>query len=509
MKVTTNIHSNNKKENIIVWLDFDAYSYINFGITIELAKLDKFDFIGIVTTKQDMSFFEHQKIIPFKKIIYYPNCYINKKNYNLENLKNFEKKFGLNLWMDIFSERSFYKYWTDFHKFSKEEIYPIVENSILFFVDILNEYKPKLILTQHIGENISNLLLYKIAKNLNFKLLMPVPVHMHNRIAISDNLIGREISDEYEKMIKEYSNPLKDYDEKFIKKQSFLETVNIQFTFIHAKRSLFQKLNYYIKRISNNPEPIYKNIGKTKLNMIKFKIKNYFQVKKRGKFLEKNSDRDIENEKFLYYPLQSEPEAKPLTTTPFYVNQITLIENIAKSIPIDYTLYVKEHPIQKTKSWRSIKDYKIILDIPNVKLIHPDVNSQKLILKSQGVISVLGSTGFETLFYKKPIILFGEDYYDKLSMITKINSFMELNKKIKYALNNFKFNNKEMNVLMKSFENQTIEVPYYLILKDGVMLSSIQRQENDYNLTIINFEKYFEKYKQHFELIANTIYSKI
>jgi hypothetical protein len=73
----------------------------------------------------------------------------------------------------------------------------------------------------------------------------------------------------------------------------------------------------------------------------------------------------------------------------------------------------------------------------------------------------------------------------------------------------FKFNNKEMNVLMKSFENQTIEVPYYLILKDGVMLSSIQRQENDYNLTIINFEKYFEKYKQHFELIANTIYSKI
>ena len=80
-----------EKGNIIVWLDFDAYSYINFGIIIELEKLEKYDFIGIVTTKQDVSFFENQKILPFKKIIYYPNCYINKKNYNIENLKNFEK----------------------------------------------------------------------------------------------------------------------------------------------------------------------------------------------------------------------------------------------------------------------------------------------------------------------------------------------------------------------------------------------------------------------------------
>jgi hypothetical protein len=501
--------TNNKKENILVWLDFDAYSYVNFGIIIELAKLDKFDFIGIVTTKQDMSFFEHQKIIPFKKLIYYPDCYINKQNYNLENLKNYEKKFGLNLWMAVLGERSFYKYWIDFHKFSKEEIYSIVENSILFFINILNEYKPKLVLTQHIGENISNLLLYKIAKNLNFKTLMPVPVHMHNRIVISDNLIGREISNEYKKLIKEFSNPLKDYDEKFIQKQSFFETINLQFSYSNANRNLRQKFNHYIKRLFNEPESIYKNRGKTKWNIIKFKIKNYFEIKKREKFLDKNLKKIIKNEKFLYFPLQSEPEAKSLTTTPFYVNQITLIENIAKAIPINFTLYVKEHPIQKTKGWRSIEDYKKIYDIPNVKLIHPNIDSQKLISKSQGLISVLGSTGFETLFYKKPVILFAEDYYDNVSMVTKINSFLELNEKIKDALNNFQFNNREMNVLIQAFENQTISVPYFSILKDGIIISSIQRFENDFNLTMKYFEKYFENHKQHFKLIANTIYSKI
>jgi archaellum component FlaF (FlaF/FlaG flagellin family) len=161
------------------------------------------------------------------------------------------------------------------------------------------------------------------------------------------------------------------------------------------------------------------------------------------------------------------------------------------------------------KFWRSVEDYKKICNIPNVKLIHPDIDSQILISKSQGLISVLGSTGFETLFYKKPVILFGEDYYDEVSMVTKIHSFLELNEKIKYALNNYKFNNKEMNVLIQSFENQTLSVPYFSILKDGIVISSIQRIENDFNLTIKNFEKYFETHKQYFQVIANEIYSKI
>ena len=158
--------TNNKKENILVWLDFDAYSYVNFGAIIELAKLEKFDFIGIVTTKQDMSFFEHQKIIPFKKLIYYPDCYINKSDFNLDKLKEIETKYELNLWSDVFTERSFYLYWTDFYKFNKEEIFVIIEKSILFFIQVLEEFQPKMILTQYIGENISNLLLYKIGKKI-------------------------------------------------------------------------------------------------------------------------------------------------------------------------------------------------------------------------------------------------------------------------------------------------------------------------------------------------------
>ena len=80
------LKSNNKEENILVWLDFDAYSYLNFGIVNALSKLNNFNFFGIVTTKQDISFFEKQQLIPFKKIMYYPDCYINKLSFNIEKL---------------------------------------------------------------------------------------------------------------------------------------------------------------------------------------------------------------------------------------------------------------------------------------------------------------------------------------------------------------------------------------------------------------------------------------
>jgi len=243
--------------------------------------------------------------------------------------------------------------------------------------------------------------------------------------------------------------------------------------------------------------------------MFKFRFQSHFETKKRKKFLDKNGHKTIGEEKFLFFPLQSEPEAKPLTTAPFYVNQIELIENIAKSIPIDFVLYVKEHPIQKTKLWRSIEDYKKIIRIPNVKFIHPDISSQELISKGFGVIAVLGSTGFEALFYKKPVFLFAEDYYDDLTMVTKINSFSELSEKIKKTLMNYNFNNKEINALMDSFENQSISIPYFSIIKDGVVLSSIQRYENDPNLTINNFQKFCKKHEKSFKLIAKIIHEKM
>jgi hypothetical protein len=511
-----NIVSNNKskiqsttRKNIVVWLDVDAYSYINFGIISALSKLDKYDFIGIVATKHDLDFFKNQTTIPFKELIYFPKCYYGKSSYNIEQLNKFEEKYNLNLWLDILTERYFYRFYTFFHKFTTQEILSIVENILSFFENILETFRPELILTQPVGENISNLLLYRLAKSMRMNILMPNTGYIHNKIIITNNLFSEEISHDYQKLIKNYNDSSQKYDEKFIKQHSLKETINLQSTFDNGISTFSQKLHHYTKRFTNDPESIYMNFGKTKSKMIQYRYQHHFKIKKRKQFLDANSIKSIEDKKFLYFPLQSEPEARILVDSSFYSNQIALIENIARSIPIDYVLYVKEHPMQKIKLWRSIDDYQKIIDLPNVKLVHPDVNSQLLISKCGGVISISGATGFEALFYKKPVILFANDYYDVLSMVTTVNDLTELPNIIRNVLNNFQFNNKEFNALMQAYDNQSIPVPYFSMIKDGLVLSSIQRNTRDFNLTKNNFQQFYNTYKNSFELIAKVINTKL
>lgn len=498
-----------EKETILVWLDFGPYSYINLGIISELNKLGKFDFVGIITTHQDMSFFQKQNFVQFKKLLYYPECYIGKSSFNINNLKKIEEKFNLKLWLDIFAERSFYKFWTDFHKFSREEILIIIENSILFYIDILEKFQPKAILMQQGGENVSNLIFYRIAKKMNIKILMPNGLHVKNRIHISNNLTSNEISEKFEKSKICFKDSERKFNKKFIEEDDHLGTLKTVASFDSSIATFSQKINHYIKRLTNDLEPTYNNIGKTKFGLIKYRFNNFFEVRKREKFLEGNSIKKINDKKFLYFPLQSEPESTVLAISPFYSNQISLIEMIAKSIPIDSVLYVKEHPIQKEKLWRSVGEYKKIIDIPNVKLLHHNINSLNLIEKSQGVITISGSTGFEALFLQKPVILFGDTHYDKLSMVTKITSINDLPKKIKSALINFKFNEKELDRLMEVIFKNSISIPYASIMKDGVSLSAIQRNGENFDLTDLHFKKYTEKYEEDFKIIANSVFSRI
>lgn len=497
----------NKTDTILAWLDFGPYSYVNFGIINELSKLKKYDFVGIVTTEQDVNFFQKQKMIGFKEILYYPDCYIGKKNFSLSHLRKIEDDLELDLWKEIFSERSFYKFWTYFHKFSREEILSIVENSIIFFNEILKKYHPKIVIMQQPGENISNLLLYRIAKKNRIEVLMPNNLHYKNRIHISNSLTSDEISEEFKKS--SYINNFEeDVGEEFLEKVEHSETLKIVASFDSGMQTLSQKINHYFRRFSNDLEPIYKNNGKSKTKLFKQRMKNYFEFKKREKFLEKNAIKKIEDEKYHYFPLQSEPESTILALSPFFGNQIALIETIAKAIPIDSTLYVKEHPFQREKLWRSVGDYKKIINIPNVKFIHPNVRSLDILKNSQSVIAISGSTGFEALFYKKPVILFGDEHYDCVSTVTKVQNINDLPKVIRNAIEDFKFDQSELNLFMKILNENSLPIPYASMLKDGVSLSSIQRNERSFDLTNSNFQKFIEKYGYEFKLIAKTIFSR-
>ena len=95
---------------------------------------------------------------------------------------------------------------------------------------------------------------------------------------------------------------------------------------------------------------------------------------------------------------------------------------------------MKEHPAQETREWRAISDYKKIMKIPNVILIHPAVPSQEILERCSLVVTIGGTTGLEAAFYRKPSIILSQMDYSILPSVEFVQDVHELSNKIKESL---------------------------------------------------------------------------
>ena len=94
---------------------------------------------------------------------------------------------------------------------------------------------------------------------------------------------------------------------------------------------------------------------------------------------------------------------------PHYYNQVSVIQNLAKSLPINFKLVVKEHTIMLGKRERNF--YREISKISNVLLVNPFENSINIVKKSSLVFTMTSTVGLEALILKKPVIALGSVYW--------------------------------------------------------------------------------------------------
>lgn len=112
---------------------------------------------------------------------------------------------------------------------------------------------------------------------------------------------------------------------------------------------------------------------------------------------------DLPQNKFVYYPLHVDPEASTMVLSPYHTNQIAIIENLAKSLPSDLVLVVKEHiPMI---GLRPKGFYKKIKSFPRVFLVDPNIDQFNLIKKSELIVSITGTSPFEGLLLRKKSII--------------------------------------------------------------------------------------------------------
>jgi capsule polysaccharide export protein KpsC/LpsZ len=125
----------------------------------------------------------------------------------------------------------------------------------------------------------------------------------------------------------------------------------------------------------------------------------------------------VAGEKYVLYPIHFQPEASTLVQAPMYLDQIALLQDIARSLPIGYRLYVKEHVSNRGR--RPLEFYQAIRAIHGTRLLGPDEDTWSLIRNASAIAVITGTMGWEGLFFDKPVVTFGDVFYNILPGVTK------------------------------------------------------------------------------------------
>jgi len=491
---------------ILFWLDVD---YIHFGIAKYLQEEENYELYAIFDFNHHLKKkFERQQVVEFKKSWFFWD-YVSQKigKYDIEYLQNIEKKYGIDLWKLAYSDRNFYKY-NSFYKFNKNEILALTEQECKFFENVLDEINPDF-LAMKMSDFHRNHLLVEICKARGIKPLMLVEQRLGNRVSIVTDITK---IDDYWKIDKEYPSRTLDEIREHVKKfDRYKQTKSVESGGINLPiyKKIMPAIKWMTKTMDKEYKKSYLHYGVTRLKVLK--VYSNFELKRKFRklFIDKKFVKEIpSNEKFVFFTMQVEPERNVNLDAPYFSNQSQVIINIAKSLPVEFKLYVKEHFNMKYRGWRSISTYKELMDLPNVVLLHPSLNPKDIFEKCSLVITISSTAGFEAALHNKPTIVFGDVVYSDIKSVQQVKSFEQLPDSIKKSLET-QIDVDGINKFINILENNSFDFDLFgfrgLISRKfhdkGFVASS--------DTTVDELDSFIKEHENEFKILASEYVKKI
>lgn len=124
----------------------------------------------------------------------------------------------------------------------------------------------------------------------------------------------------------------------------------------------------------------------------------------------------------VFFAIHYQPEQSTLAQGIWHVNQIALVENISKSLPLGYTLVVKEHPWGRGN--RPRWQYEHMAGFYNV--VFCDAPAKEIIQRTDAVVAVSGTVAMEALVFDKPTILLGRNFFEFSDLIYRVLAINDL-----------------------------------------------------------------------------------
>jgi len=465
------------------------FAYVGHKLAIILkAKYGINEFCGYVHLRSSFDFLKNQKEINYTSLLLDEDVHnrYQDEQLDLDYLKNIAKEYGLpNLWPYLALDRVLmfnmlkreYPYNTP--SYSHEEIMKIFQVKAKAIINFFEQEKPDFIFLTVIG-SIGSFLLYQIAKKKGVPIFLCVETRINDGYILTDN----------------YKN------------FSWAEQIFNNLAKNNAKSKKIDEAKYYIKKFREKPTTYLYFLNDGSLDLSRFKEFKWFLPKNflrsliwffklTFRYLAKKKWRDFTEEDpatylidrlkrktrtligfnrfydpvdlkedYAFYPLHYEPEIATLLLAPFWTEQINLIRQIAKSLPLHFKLYVKEHPAMVR--YRPFAYYKELKKILNVKIINPNVSSFDLIKNSKLVVTLTGTAGWEGLLFQKPVITFGDVFYNALPLVKHCREIEQLPFLVKEQLENYHHNEEELENFIGAIMEESAPVGLLEIWEKGV-----------------------------------------
>jgi len=427
---------------------------MNFLILINGAPKYKYFFAEIAKKIEEKGHYVYFAINAKKSSILEPLEYIDKSDnsfffdeYISNNLEKIRlRKNDINeTWGDIFYS-DFDRFFCHNYNLDRNSDYwmNIAKGLDCFFEEIIETKKIDVVLY----ENVSNSFAYMAYK----KITEAKKIYL--------GLMGSRIPDRYEIQTSIYKEELKvienfilnqnnmeeeEWYEKYISSISSIQPDYMKNNILNKKITLYsifkfkkiRTLYIYLKSLMTNDYEYDYQTGHPIKGLFSMFLLNFKKRKNENNtkkyYISSNELEGIlsRNENFFIYPTHYHPESSTSVLGANYTNEFNNILNIHNNLPVNTYLYVKDHI-----SARGVQDenfYKKVKALPGVRLIDFNYNVKSLIKKSQGVITVNSTVGYEAILLGKPVFLFGNVFYEKFPNVFKVENFYQLRK----CINNY------------------------------------------------------------------------
>lgn len=360
-------------------------------------------------------------------------------------------------------------------------------------INIINEYKPDVVLDTDNAE-LARTILREICYKQNIPYInIEYPRYEYYKL-YSYNL-NLKYSEAFYKKYQNFLNASEtelqeglDYVDDFRNKSSIMHSmykgdVTAQYTpdsYMISIRRVLKMAKYFWKqdmssqnrRIKKSNPIIYPNSKE----YIKFYLN--FEMRKQ-KLLRANKYFSApEKVKYVYMPLHLIPESTTFSISPMYVNELTIIEAISKSLPAGWWLYVKEH--QAMVGERGIEFYNKVNKLPNVEMVQLNYykDPKPWISNSQGVVTISGTTAYEAALMGKHSILFADTPFSLIDGVKRIKSFEDLPEALKEFKNPLK-NKKSCAAYIQTVKalGYSIDMKYLLNKGEKILLGDEELDE--------------------------------